>query len=98
MKRLHLDEILFEDNKDHMSTKKKQKQGGLKAAYDEEGDVKYIVLTEDARKIKVSTQSTQTIKAFYQKYHAVPSDQGDVATVNMDLNAQSSQFIAECFE
>jgi hypothetical protein len=55
-------------------------------------------LTEDAKKMKISTQSRQTIEAFYQKYHAVPSGQEDIVTVNKDFKAQLSQFIAESFE
>jgi hypothetical protein len=54
-------------------------------------------LTEEAKKMKVSTQSTQTIKAFYQKYHAVPSGSDDIVTVDKDFKAQLSQFIAESF-
>ncbi len=87
---------MFEDNDDDVRTKKKPK-GGLKTADDEE-DGDYTVLTEDANKMKISTQSTQTIEAFYQKYHAVPTGQEDIITVNKDFKAQLSQFIAESFE
>ena len=48
--------------------------------------------------MKIYTQSTQTIEAFYQKYHAVPTGQEDIVTVNKDFKAQLSQFIAESFE
>jgi hypothetical protein len=48
--------------------------------------------------MKVSTQSTQTIKAFYQKYHTVPSGQEDIVSVNKDFKAQHCQFIAESFK
>ncbi len=54
LKQLHLDDILFEDNEEDVSTKKKE--------VDDEEDGNYTVLTEDSKKMQVSTQSTYTIK------------------------------------
>ena len=97
LKRLHLDDILFEDNEDDASTKKKQK-GGLKTADEEQEHGDYTVMTEDAKKMKISTQSTQTIEAFYQKYHAIPSGEEEIVTVDKDFKVHLTQFIAESLE
>ncbi len=48
--------------------------------------------------MNVSTQSMQTIEAFYQKYHNVPSGLEDIVTVNKDLKTQLSHFVADSVE
>jgi hypothetical protein len=55
-------------------------------------------LTEDAKKMNVSTQSMQTIEAFYQKYHNVPSGLEDIVAANKDLKTQLSHFVADSVE
>ncbi|KAI2493665.1 hypothetical protein MHU86_20880 [Fragilaria crotonensis] len=95
LKRLHLDDVLFEDD----NVVPQRKKGRLKSD-DDDGDVDndYIVLTEEAKQQKVSTQSTTTIGAFYHKYHATATADDTIVTIDKGFKAELSKFIAESFE
>jgi hypothetical protein len=96
LKRLHLDDVLFEDD----DVVPQRKKGRLKSD-DDDGDVNndYIMLTEEAKQQKVSTQSTTTIGAFYHKYHASTATADDtIVTIDKGFKTELSKFIAESFE
>ena len=92
LKRLHLDDILFEDD----DKEQKKKKGSLKVDDDEHCD--YTLLSDDAKRQRVSTQSTGTIEAYYRKYHASPVAEEKIITINKAFKKQLAAFIAASFE
>jgi hypothetical protein len=62
LKRLQLDDVLFEDDEDELKSKKRR----LKNDEDDDDDDDYPVISDEAKLQKVSTQSTSTIEAFYR--------------------------------
>jgi hypothetical protein len=94
LKRLHLDDVVFDDDDDDDKQKSKKKKRKSKSDGED-----YVVLTDKARKEKVSTQATSTIQAFHQMYHATPAEDSDVVTtIDKRFKADLNKFIADSFE
>ena len=95
LKRLHLDDVLFEDND---KKQKKMKMTG-KPKLDDNEHEEYAVLTKDAKGQRVSTQSSATIEAYHRKYHADPAVADDsIITIDKKFKMQLAVFIAKSFE
>jgi hypothetical protein len=94
LKRLQLDDVLFEDDEDELKSKK----GRLKNDEDDDDDDDYPVISDEAKLQKVSTQSTSTIEAFYRKYHATPVADDTFVTIDKGFREERSKFIAESFK
>jgi hypothetical protein len=90
LKRLQLDDVLFEDNDE-------EPKGNLKVDEDDD-NADYTVLSKEAKMHKVSTQSTGTIEAFYRKYHATPATDDTVIAIDKAFKTQLATFIAESFK
>ncbi len=91
MKRLQLDDVLFEDDEDELTSKK----GRLKNDEDDDDDDDYPVISDEAKLQKVSTQSTSTIEVFYCKYHATPAADDTFVTIDKGFREERSKFIAD---
>jgi hypothetical protein len=90
LKRLQLDDVLFEDDEDELKSKK----GRLKNDEDDDDDDNYPLISDEAKLQKASTQSTRTIEAFYCKYHATPA--ADDTFVTIDKRFQRGAFEVHC--
>ena len=88
LKRLQLDDILFENDE----IQQKPKKGKLKDDHDDNHGY-YIALSKEAKKQKVSTQSTITIEAFYRKYHATPNTDETIVTIDNAFKEELSKFL-----
>jgi hypothetical protein len=78
LRQLHLDNILFEDNENPLIKKGKKKN--------KEDSDNYQMLSEEAKKQKVSTQPTATIEALHCKYHATPAADDAIITIDKGSN------------
>ena len=92
LRRLHLDDILFQDEDDPSSKKGKPKTDN------EENSDDYQMLSEEAKRQKVSTQSTATIEAFYHKYHATPAADNTIITIDKTFKRDLAKFVADSYE
>ena len=92
LRRLHLDDILFEDNETPVS-----KTGKPKNDNDEDGD-DYQMLSVQLNKQKVLIQLTATIEAFDGKYHATPAADNTIITIDKAFKRDLAKFVADSFD